>query len=167
MNLQVRKFKEIDFNSIVDLMTELQDYFSRIDTFDEIKKFTSEEEAQLYIKETLKKVEEMDGVTYVAEVDGKIVGFIQGVLDPSKADIMHNLSHHKKVEGWIGLFYAKPDFRGIGVGHALLERMKEYFLTKKCDVVKLYVAGENKLAIKIYEKYGFKPTNLEMTSPLK
>lgn len=163
MNFQIRPYKESDFERTVDLMSSLQDYFSEIDISDEMKPFVSQDEATAYIEQAVKDVETRQGANFVAEVDGRVIGFIQGIITTYEGDVLHSLGHKPRKDGWIGLLFTEKNHRGKGIGQALINRIREYFVENKCSAIKLFVASENKRAIKMYEKYGFTPTNLEMT----
>ena len=67
-------------------------------------------ETQRYFDERSDRV-----VTYVAEVDGRLVGFL--VLDHRKYAEGCESSPVPFIEGW----YVDPDMRGRGVGRALVE----------------------------------------------
>jgi len=160
--IEIRNYRKEDFDHLVIFMTDLQKYFSEIDTFQEQIAFITKKDAERYIKQAFKDVADMDGVVYIAEHDGGIAGFVQGVIVKHSNDVMHNLTHEKSIEGWIGLLFTDPKVRNMGVGKQLLEKMKAYFSEKGCTSMRLKVSSNNKLAISVYDKYGFKPRDLEM-----
>ena len=160
--ITVREYGYGDFDSIVKFMMSMQKYFVELDQHREQKAFASKQKAEEYIRQALKDVDEMDGAIFIAESENQLAGFIQGVIVKHKDDVMHQLTRNKNIEGWIGLLFTDPQFRCRGVGTSLIKSMRNYFKKMNCSSVRLKVASNNRLAIKIYEKHGFKPRDLEM-----
>jgi mycothiol synthase len=80
---------------------------------------------------------------FVAERAGRIVGF-----------------HWTKVEGGIGEVYVvgiDPDAQGGGLGKALTARGLRHMYESGLRIVDLYVEGDNKPALAVYEGLGFRP----------
>ncbi|AFK87617.1 MULTISPECIES: ribosomal protein S18-alanine N-acetyltransferase [Thermoanaerobacterium] len=79
----------------------------------------------------------------VAEVDGKVAGYggFWVVVD----------------EGHITNIAVHPDFRGQGVGSAIVEGLIELAKTKGITSMTLEVRESNLVAQSLYKKYGFKP----------
>lgn len=79
----------------------------------------------------------------VAEVDGKVAGYggFWVVVD----------------EGHITNIAVHPDFRGQGVGSAIVEGLIELAKTKGITSMTLEVRESNLVAQLLYKKYGFKP----------
>jgi GNAT superfamily N-acetyltransferase len=72
---------------------------------------------------------------FVAEIDGEIVGFVSLY----------------RVMNFIHLLFVSPDYRHQGVGHALLEAMRQEatgMLTLKCVI-------KNEAALQFYAQEGF------------
>ncbi len=70
--------------------------------------------------------------TWVAEVDGQIVGFISLIGNE------------------VGALFVEPEFHGIGIGRALMDKAQS--LHEKLDVE---VFKENTIGRKFYTAYGF------------
>ncbi|MEG6566805.1 ribosomal protein S18-alanine N-acetyltransferase [Thermoanaerobacterium saccharolyticum] len=79
----------------------------------------------------------------VADVDGKVAGYggFWVVVD----------------EGHITNIAVHPDFRGQGVGSAIVEGLIELAKTKGITSMTLEVRESNLVAQSLYKKYGFKP----------
>lgn len=158
----VREYLDSDFESVVGLMTALQSYFKEIDIYGEKVDFENRESTEKYINQAFEDVAKMNGKVFVAESDDKVIGFVQGIISEHKDDAMHNLTHAKGNAGWIGLLFVDSNYRSKGIAQSLLEKMKDYFKQKGCSSMRLKVDSNNKLAINVYEKYGFTPRDLEM-----
>jgi ribosomal protein S18 acetylase RimI-like enzyme len=165
-NLSIREYQKKDFEHIVDLMTMLQSYFKEIDISGEKIEFENRESAEEYVQKALKDDDAMDGKLFVAESEGKITGFIQGVIIKHNKDVMFKLTHRKRKDGWIGLLFVNPDARGKGVAQLLISTIREYFKNNGCVSMRLKVDSNNKLALNVYNKYGFKPGDLEMATKI-
>lgn len=83
----------------------------------------------------------------VAEIDGDRCGLIWfGERD-------HHLSG--ETEGWIYLLRVSEEYRGAGIGQALIDAVVQIFHKKGTRSIGLMVSSHNLGAIKLYEKLGF------------
>jgi possible acetyltransferase len=157
MNINDRKY-------IDEMQFELQKYFSEIDKTNESLPYKNIEDAHQYMQQMINDVKSMNGKIFVAEEINQIIGYIQGVIIEHKKgeDKIYDLSHNPSKEGWIGLLFVKPEYRGGGIGQKLLDEMEGYFKSKYCTSIRLLVLSDNKHAISVYEKNGFMRHNLEM-----
>ena len=87
-----------------------------------------------------------DRVTFVARVDGKVVGFTA----PCSEDGQRR----------IGAMYISPDAQGKGVGSQLLRKAVQWHGLEQ-DIY-LHVVRYNHNAIRFYEHFGFRKTGKEM-----
>jgi len=83
---------------------------------------------------------------FVAELGGKIVGFI--ACDSN----WENLFEEKL--GEIHELVVMNEYKGKGIGSFLLKRGEEYLKAKGCSVIELWVGKKNP-ARKFYEKFGY------------
>jgi len=74
----------------------------------------------------------------VAEVDNKLAGFAQGILNGKT--------------GWLGNIIVLPEYRRQGIGYELTIHLVEYFKGKGCKT-QLLIASE--MGKNIYKKLGF------------
>jgi ribosomal protein S18 acetylase RimI-like enzyme len=83
----------------------------------------------------------------IAEIDGIKCGLIWfGERD-------HHLSG--ELEGWIYLLRVSEEFRGAGIGQALIDAVVKYFDERATRSIGLMVSTHNMGAIRLYEKLGF------------
>ncbi len=85
-------------------------------------------------------------VHYLALQDGAIVG------DGSLRGLSRRMSHRAE----FGLSVARAAW-GQGIGRALLARMIDYAKTHGIELINLEVRADNARAIRLYEKFGFRP----------
>lgn len=160
----IREMKATDLNNTVEMQFELQEYFSEIDKTRDSLPYKSIEDARRYMQKMIDDANNMDGKIFIAEENGQITGFIQGVIIEHEkgADSFYDLTHNPSKEGWVGLLFVKPEYRGSGTGRQLLDEMKKYFISKNCTSIRLLVLSNNKHAVAVYEKNGFLHHDLEM-----
>ena len=162
--LVIREADATDRPSLDQMQMELQQYFAEIDSTHESLAYQNLAAAHQYMQKMLDDVDNMQGKILVAEKDGEIIGFVQGVIiEHNKGDDkIYDLSHLPGKEGWIGLLYVKPEYRGHKIGQKLLDKIKDYFTNSRCTSIRLLVLADNTNAIKVYQKNGFIPHDIEM-----
>jgi ribosomal protein S18 acetylase RimI-like enzyme len=104
----------------------------------------------------LEWLEQPDSFAFVAEADGRTVGYIIGfVQEPSEIWDTGPIGH-------IDSFLVSPEARGQGVGRLLLEKAYDELISKGVRTVGLDVVSTNDGARRFYEREGFVPTVLHM-----
>ena len=97
-----------------------------------------------------------DSFAFVAELDGKPVGYVLGfVQEPSEMWDTGRIGH-------IDSFLVTPEARGKGVGSLLLEKVYDHLGRIGVRTVGLDVVSRNEGARRFYEREGFVPTLLHM-----
>lgn len=95
---------------------------------------------------------------YIAEKDGHCLGYIE------LKEWIDYFSREK--QGYISALAVSEDFEGMGVGKFLLEKAEEWCKQKGYKELVLQVFSQNKKAIKLYEKSGYKPDCVVMVKEL-
>lgn len=159
---------EKDTAETLELLKEFQTHLAVVDNEDEIRSFVSDTDARRYLDKMVNDVNEMNGKVFVLELDGQLIGFIQGIIDPrnDQDDIMYQTTHNAQIEGWIGLVYVRAEYRGRRFGIKLIEAIKEHFVANGCTTLRLLVAHDNANTVDFYHKYGFIDRDIEMALPL-
>lgn len=160
----IREMETTDLNDLIEMQFELQKYFSEIDKTRDSLPYKSIKDARRYMQKMIDDANTMDGKIFVAEEKDQIIGFIQGVIIEHKkgADIFYDLTHNPSKEGWVGLLFVRSEYRGRNIGQSLLNEIKKYFKSKNCTSIRLLVLSDNKHAVAVYEKNGFRRHDLEM-----
>ena len=154
MSVIIREYQDSDFVAVVNLMENLQNYFSGIDADPKHIPFKSREHSVRYMINAIDDCNSMNGKFYVAETksDG-IIGFSSGVLiDHSNPNPYYDYTHERSLEGAIGLLYVSEKFRRSGVAISLIEEINSYFKDSKCHSVTLLVASTNASAVEFYKR---------------
>jgi len=79
----------------------------------------------------------------VAEYMGKVIGYVMGYLRPD-------------LEGHIMSIAVNREYRGNGIGSALLTEVIERLIKRGARYIGLEVRVSNEKAIKLYERFGFR-----------
>jgi len=113
------------------------------------KKIGKKEELE-FLTDLLKNIENKEAVSLVVEVNGKVSG-------------LANINKKRFAESHIGNFgiALRKEIRGKGIGKKLMElTIKEAVKNMKTEIVELEVFAENKPAINLYKKSGFKKVGI-------
>ncbi|MEO9965146.1 MAG: GNAT family N-acetyltransferase [Reichenbachiella sp.] len=97
----------------------------------------------------------------VAEIDGVIVA--SGYADLRKAQAFHK---HDRF-AYLGFMYVSPDHRGQGLIGEVLQKLKDWCISRAVTEIRLDVYAENQPALSAYEKAGFKKHMVEMRMEIK
>ncbi|MGC8617315.1 MAG: GNAT family N-acetyltransferase [Thermoplasmata archaeon] len=89
-----------------------------------------------------------NSVTTVATLEGKIIGYAT-VFFRKKSKISHLES-----------IAVDPDFQNAGVGRALMDEVEKISLEMNCSLIVLETFERNVSALKLYERSGFKATEV-------
>ena len=120
------------------------------DIFPESVFVEGEKNINITIENFSKRFKNPNGISYVAEIDGKIVGIMSGSYLSG--------NEHFKEQGFADLraLYVHPDFQHLGIGKALFDAFVEEI--KKKGIAKFVIGclKENKQARKAYEKWSGK-----------
>lgn len=91
---------------------------------------------------------------FVAEAAGEVVGFISGELREGSP------TFHPKSWTSVDDVYVLAEHRGLGVGRALLERVREWASRREADGISLQVAAANERGRKFYRGLGFREVSI-------
>ena len=101
------------------------------------------------------KVKIQEGGIYVAKLDDEIVGYITYNIKEKNNPTMR----YRKIISVEAICVDERN-RGKGIGSLLLEHIKNIGKENNCTDMYLTVNEENKDAIKLYEKFGFRIKNI-------
>jgi len=143
--VRVRRASVRDLDAINELTFEMHDYLGALVGV----KFTLEDlKHEMYrSREDLKNV-------YVAELDGKVVGYM-------------SFSHKPEENEFFGKYYhlyhiaVKQEHRGKGIATKLLKVLLQKAKREKVNIL-VGTLTPNKQAISFYQKHGFKPISLSL-----
>ena len=93
--------------------------------------------------------EEEHSVLYVVWKNGEIIG------DASLSGFSRRMSHRAE----FGISVVKSEW-GQGIGSALLQKIIDYAKEHTIELINLEVRSDNRRAIQMYEKFGFRKTGI-------
>lgn len=103
-----------------------------------------------------KRISGEEGVCLVAEVNGKIVGYLAGgIMRPYSYRTVKKMSELENM-------LVKEEFRGQKIGEKLFEEFANWSKSQDIERIKVSTASDNLRAIKFYEKVGFMPFAAEL-----
>ena len=100
------------------------------------------------------------GLTYVAELNGEIVGSGYARIEEAK----HYLQHEQ--HSYLGFMYVEPQHRGKGINKIIIDALTKWSLSQNITELRLEVYYNNISAITAYEKVGFAKHMIEMRKGL-
>jgi GNAT superfamily N-acetyltransferase len=99
---------------------------------------------------------------FVAEDDGKLVGYVMGVL----VDLMPETFEDER-GGFLADIFVQPNQRKQGVGKALVDALRRWFLARGVEHFEWYVASANTDGIAFWRSVGGSDVMLRMRAPTK
>ncbi|MEM1538900.1 MAG: GNAT family N-acetyltransferase [Candidatus Bathyarchaeia archaeon] len=141
-NVKIRHADEKDLQGIVRLSQKLGRDESTMDSM--ISPPPSEFQSPSWI---LKNIRGENTVVFVAEVEGKIVGYSLGWVSQPWA--------YKGKRGYICDCFVEKSYRRHGIGKALIKAMLEWFIEKGVECVEADVYSNNIPSLKLFKKLGF------------
>ena len=162
MIVNIREYRSSDRTVFVDLMEESQDYLVSIDDLKRLRRMPQYGES--YTERTLQDVAKNNGVIYLAESEGRVVGLVVGIIHEQTKEELLELIPYKR--GVVVELIVRKECREKGIGRLLMEKIEDYFKQKGCTAAMLEVFFPNKNALRLYGKLGYIERNVWMTKNL-
>jgi ribosomal protein S18 acetylase RimI-like enzyme len=105
------------------------------------------------VDRTIAEIADEDGAIFVAELDGRPVGYAGAVLQNAADEF--ELKDEWRKRGFVTDMYVDASARGRGVGLALLAECDRYVAAAGIDWQQICVSPDNAPAIGLYRKAGF------------
>ena len=153
----IRKAKEAELKVVQELNHELFLHDRDYDPFLNMN-WSYEKQAEDYYKDMIAG---KDGVCFVAEVGGKIVGYLAGAI------VVPYRYRNIKRQSELGDTLVKEAFRGRGIGEKLFKEFVKWSNEQEVERIKVSASFDNLGAIKFYKRVGFVPYSLELEYEIK
>ena len=146
---QVREARQSDRMVIGRLWLELMEYHRALDPRFAI----APDGEQKYVRHTLEMIRSRDARVLVAEETGTgiIVAYVIAELQRRPPLAQPGLY------GFVSDIYVAEAWRQRGVGRALVEDLKRWFVLRKASAVELYIADANPAATEFWQAMGMTP----------
>ncbi|OGG11731.1 hypothetical protein A2Z00_01355 [Candidatus Gottesmanbacteria bacterium RBG_13_45_10] len=151
-----------DEEDLLICVKELREYLASYNP--NRKKDISDEFYKDWIKKRVQEITLGKGAIFVAEEDGKITGYVYGLIkEQSEEDKSEFVL--KRAGEVVDLFVSSKN-RSKGIGKRLINEIKQFFVNNQCEDISLTVLFTNKLGISFYENQGFVVQVFEMSHGL-
>lgn len=113
--------------------------------------------AELYARSILDRLSDADARVLIAEIDGAVVGYVNGVI----ADITTEMFLPLRC-GLLADIYVQAAFRRRGLGRQLVERLTLWFRSRGIGHFEWHVSAGNREALDFWKTIGGETTMLRM-----
>jgi len=115
-----------------------------------------------YYAVLMERFAKQGGRIFVAEIDGRAVGWAVFVVEENFIYIVET----ERAYGYIAELYVDESARGAGIGRALIEACEDEARTRKLTTLKIGVLSANRRAAGVYAAAGFAPYSAELKKTL-
>jgi len=153
-SLKIRRANESDLQQIVKLSEKLGKDESTMDSM--VSPLPSEFQNPKWI---LKNIKGENTVVFVAETNGKIVGYSLGWISQPWS--------YKAKRGYICDCFVEKSHRRQGIGKALVKAMLEWFKDKGVECVEADIYSKNIPSLALFKGLGFKEVSKRLRLTFK
>ncbi len=158
--MKIRMAQPEDAESIGSLWLELVAYHRELD---EHMPQAAKDGAHRYAQRIRWMLDDDTHHILVAEQDGVIVGYALGMV----VDLLPDVFKTERA-GMVADVFVHTDWRGQGVGTAIMLSMRDWFILRGVTHYELYVAAVNESGRRFWEKtMGGVPVMLRMRMPVE
>ena len=150
----IRPIREDEALVVGALWLELVEYHLQLDT---AMPMPAEDGAQRYAHRVRNRIDDPYTQTFVAELDGEIVGYVMGVV----VDMLPEMFVTEN-GGFLADIYVRDSHRGKGVGRALVAALKDWFRGRGIEHFEWYVASANTEGIAFWRAVNGRDVMLRM-----
>ena len=142
----IRKATPADVEAVVGVWKEMMEFHRERDAY-----FESGQDAErVFAEYVVKNIRSDDAAVFVAEYDGSIVGFCQGII------AAYPPVYKVKEYGMVCDMAVTAANRRSGVGTLLFGRMKQWFADRGMTRIELHVAVCNEVSTRFWKKMGLR-----------
>lgn len=150
MKVRIRIAKKVDYESVSNIMSQVQDM--HVEWRPDIYKPND----NLIPEDVFEKIIE-NGTFYVAEINDMVVGVLEIVFRHIESP-----AHVTRDVIFIDTMAIDENFRGMGIGHQMFDFLKKKKQEKNLDAIELQVNARNRAAYEMYQKCGFTEKSINM-----
>lgn len=118
--------------------------------------------ARLYARRIRDKIGDSSTGTFVAEVDGQIVGYVLGVVVDLAPEMFAS-----ETAGFLADIFVEAEYRRAGVGRKLVQALGDWFQSRGVTYLELYVANSNADGRAFWASLGGRDMMRRVRVPLK
>ncbi len=156
MSVVIRQAKPDDLKAVQDLNHQL--FISDNRHFNDLNlQWPYEEEGEKFFRT---RISGESGVCFVAELDGRVLGYLAGCIR-SKSSV------YKGVLAELDNMFVEEIHRSQGIGGSLIDTFVDWARQKGAQKMIVDAYSPNVGAIKLYTRKGFEPYSLNLRMDLK
>lgn len=118
--------------------------------------------ASLYARSLRDRLEDSHTRVFVAEEDGRVVGYVLGVV----VDLLPEM-FEQEAGGFLADIYVEEGYRGRGIGRALVEALVGWFRDRGLEHFEWHVAASNESGLAFWERIGGRPLQIRMRANIE
>ena len=150
MKVRIRIAKKVDYESVIKIMSQVQDM--HVEWRPDVYKPND----NLIPEDVFEKIIE-NGTFYVAETNDMVVGVLEIVFRHIESP-----SHVTRDVIFIDTMAIDENYRGMGIGHQMFDFLKTMKQEQGLDGIELQVNAKNRAAYEMYQKCGFTEKSINM-----
>ncbi len=154
----IREYRPEDRAQLEECYIELQDAERVLDPVLEEGRAVVER----YLEQMFRQCAETKGKVFVAEEDGRVVGFVSVFAKVASKAVEEKPYEYAYVSDLVVL----PEYRRRGLGRALLQTAQDYAIRQGATILRLFVMAKNVGAKTLYESFGFEERIIAMWKDL-
>lgn len=143
----IREYRQEDIAALEDCIVELQEFERKI----EPNRREGIRVSRQYVEGVIKNCTHQSGKIFVAEEEGKVVGFCSVWIEKKPNELISTLTEYAYISDCILL----PAYRGKGLGKALLHAAEKHSMQCGMSTMIIGTLAKNTIAIEVYTKCGF------------
>jgi ribosomal protein S18 acetylase RimI-like enzyme len=139
----IRSANYLDIPALIDLQRQLTSFHDVIET-----RIHGNPDVESYFTDWIhKNLNDEKSALFVAETDGKVVGFISGIVIETKAFVPNQF-------GYISFTCVDEAYRFHGIGKLLVDEMKSWFKSRGLSHARVRVALKNSVSTRFWRSQG-------------
>jgi ribosomal protein S18 acetylase RimI-like enzyme len=154
----IRAYKPAYKEQVERCIIELQDFERELEP-DRVEGATI---ARRYLLELLDTCQKQPGQLFVAEVEGRVAGFVCVWLEGEPESYLTSLANYAYISDLVVL----PAYRRQGLGSALLARAEAFAKERGAPALRINVLARNAGAWAVYHQAGFRDYEIRLLKDL-
>jgi len=148
MQTEIRDYNSSDLDFLSTAMTDLQRYLTELDP--DRTMLCPPDCGDSYAAELVQKAQQREGRIIIALVGHTAVGVAAGIIKRWDSPTSRIANEGEVLE----LFVAR-EYRSMGIGSQLMQKMEDFFRQSGCEVISVAVFAPNTSARNLYKCLGY------------
>lgn len=157
-DILIRAARVEDTDAVAALWKRLVDYHRELDQ--DLPPATPDGPKR-YARSLAERIGDTHTRTFVAEADGRIVGYVLGVM----VDFVPEM-FEQELSGFLADIFVDEAYRRAGVGRALVAKLTDWFRSRGVTYFEWHVAARNAEGVKFWQAMGGRDVMVRMRADL-